>query len=117
MKQEYKNRIWKHFLEQKAYEVLNVIGYLLVGYMLIVGLPLALGLNIGDGFSELCGDSWRIPEECDLLVSWFEGVFYLIIVGLISWGIVKWFESNWWDATWEVEEEIKEEKKRRRKRK
>ena len=80
--------------------------------MLFIGLPMALGLSIGDN---RCSN-WGILEECSLVSIWFEGVFYLMIVGLISWGIFRWFESNWWDATWEVEKEIEEEKKRRRKR-
>ena len=113
MKQEYKNRIWKYFLEQKAYEVLNVVGYLLVGYMLIVGIPIAVGRSVGDGMCSY----WGILQECSIYSTWFEGAFYLIIVSLVSWGIFKWFESNWWHAKWKVEEEIAEQKKKKRRKK
>ena len=113
MKKEYKNRILKYFLEQKAYEILNVVGYLLVGYMIFVGLPMALGLGIGDSYSKLCGNSWVIIEECSLISIWFEGAFYLVMVSLFFWIIFGWFKSNWEEATEKVEEEIKKRKRRK----
>ncbi len=114
------NLTWKYFLEQKVFEILLVVGFLLIGWMVVIGVPMALGQSIGDGLDDACsGNYWRNVDakECTNGDTWFEGFFYLIVIGLIILVFGVWFFTNWKKATEKAEEEFRKRKRRKKKEK
>ncbi|KKN67345.1 hypothetical protein LCGC14_0462090 [marine sediment metagenome] len=110
------NLIWKYFLEQKVFEILLVVGFLLIGYMVVVGVPMAIGFNLGGGYSNSCSGNYLQNIDAKICTNgdaWLEGFIWLMLVGMLGYIISIWFKSNWKEATEKVEKEFKKRKRKK----
>ena len=111
---------WEYFLEQKVFEIFATIGFLLIGWMVVVGVPMAIGQSIGDGMDDSCSGNYLQnvdAKKCTNGDAWMEGFFYLIVAVMIILVLGSWFNSNWEKARWKAEEETQEQKLNMRRKK
>jgi len=114
-KQRIKSLTWKYFWEQKFREIFVTI----LIFSIIIFIPYFLGNSIGDGKDTLCANSqygWDndYEGECGLITTWFEGLFYSVIIVLILLLLVVWIQGNWEKAKEKAKEELKRQVKPKR---
>lgn len=102
---EIRSLTWKYFWKQKITEIsLGIIGLLL-----LIFIPYILGHSIGDNMHVGCGVTNEI-EECNIIVQWFEGFFYLVVGVMFIFVVIKllinWITSNWKKANDRAKKDI-----------
>ena len=107
MKPKLKKLTWKYFVEQKALEVIGFVAVITLLFFGVFGLPMALGVSIGDGYSKGCGNDWNNVSECDGTETWIEGVLYLIGFAGGIFVLYEWFSLNLRKAKKKAEKELK----------
>ncbi len=105
-KEQITKLTWEYFWEQKFKEV----GLTILILSILIFVPYFLGSWIGDGKSDMCGDgSWGndYEVECGTFATWFEGLFYLIVISLVLLLLGAWILENWEKAKEKAREEVK----------
>lgn len=95
--EEINSLTWKYFWEQKILEVFIAIGFGLIGWFYVIGLPIAIGILILDSL--------------DTTINWMVGIFTILILSFVLVMISCWFESNWKKAKYKARKELREVKK------
>ncbi len=128
-KQEQINKLTReYFWEQKIDEVVKpfvvFVALILFTWFVGLGVPIALGNSIGDGYSTFCIDEWDVvvPEKCSVFEMWIEGILYIIIALMIFislWLLFEtvndWLNKNWKRAKLRAANELKSNSIKRRK--
>ncbi len=116
-KEEINSLTWKYFWNQKVKETIIPLLYLLIGYLIIVGFPAAIGnFLVGTGVAS-CG-YFEIIQECNdtmffqigLIVIMFTYIILVIFKFLLMLPIY-WIKSNWKKAKDRARKELREVKK------
>ncbi len=119
MNQEKMNKLaWKYFLEQKIDEVVipfvMIIGVVSFMWFVGLGVPIAIGNSLGDGYDKMCGYDFITLEECGVFEMWVEGIFYIFVafmIFMLLWWLFRifndWLNRNWKRAKLRAVNELK----------
>ncbi|KKK91949.1 hypothetical protein LCGC14_2707800 [marine sediment metagenome] len=108
----------KYFWQQKIKEV----SLFLIITLSIILIPYLLGHNIGDNKDEMCSFEVDADGECHIIMQWFEGIIYLIFIGLVLLAgavilviFLEWIDDNWIKAKKKAYKEYRKTKSKEKK--